>query len=271
MRRVLAPVAAGVLGCEHRGPAGLAGGQQARSEDGALQQQDSRRGRGRAAQQLSGDEGPFRIGVAPGRVDACQAGRGARCDEGAHLHTLSGEFQHKMRHVVGDQASRPPRVGEVVGDEQHGKALACLRRCPALYLDRFDPGGRETGHERRLVVAGEVDGELDTHRRRAGGSGGEGVVDAVEEGCRLVVARAELSRERCEARVGDAGHELVQETFLPGVHALQRSRVVGAELDGGRRSPEGRVRGGETEHAAILIPRPAAWSWLSTARTSRGG
>ncbi|OAH51324.1 hypothetical protein AYL44_03395 [Microbacterium oleivorans] len=249
-------------------PSRVAGAQQPGGQRRRLDQQERLGRDGRAREQLSRDERPFRVAVAPIGVQAGDARGAARHDERADDDTVAGEFDRQMRGVLRREARRAVRIDQLGGDD-HDRARPGRQR-PPLARGDLETRGREARHEGRLVVVAEVGGQLDADRRDRRGVGDQGVSDAAEEGVRLTRARAQFPRERYEATVRDAVDQRVEQTFLPGLQARERALVVDAELHAGGCAPQRRVGGGETQHAAILAVMPPPAGVPSTGPSCHG-
>lgn len=83
-------------------------------------------------------------------------------------------------------------------------------------------------------------------------SRGQGAADAAHEHLGLVIRGAEGGGDDLESVVGDAARELVQESLLPGGRVVHDGDGIRAELQRGRRAPQWRMGGIQSEHSPIM-------------------
>lgn len=186
------------------------------------------------------------------------AGCDARHHDGTDLRPVAGEHDEDVGDVVGHEPSDQAGLHDAMRDDD-GHRLGVVDDAGARGRERTgDRGPHDLGD---AVADDEGDGA--GLAIRPGEHSPESAGDVVATALRS----SEGHRDGFECRVGDAELELADEPELPGLGVLEHGGGVGTELQDRGGAPDGRVRGIDAEHAAIL-PRRAR---CETALHSPGG
>ncbi len=226
--------------------------QHAGAEDRRLDEKRRIGVRGLAPEQLRGQERPRRVGVGAVRVHAREAGGASGDDEGTDAHPIARQLDRQVHDVGGHQPGSTARIQHPLGDDDHGKARGRRRALPTRQRRDVDTGGPPPRLERFVAGHAETLGDLQPHDRRRRVVGDERPADAGREPLGVVAGGAHRARERNQHRIGDAVGQRVEQSLLPAGDIVHAHRLIGPQLQAGGRAPQGRVGGGQSEHAPIM-------------------
>jgi len=264
VRAVRVPHAAHVRAAEghrqggHGRRAGPRGAQQSCREHRGLDREARVGGHALAPDQLRRDERPARVDLGAMRVQARQARRHPRDDERTHHRAVARELDRQMRDVGRHEGGRAAGLDETIGDEDHRQRRVGRIVPPPCDAPGVEAAGLPAVREGLGLAVRHIGRQLRLHGDRPLLARDERGADRGDEACGLFFAGTERAGEGKQHRVGDAVAECVQQALLPRSDVVDPHGPVGAELHAGIGAPQGRVRGGESEHAPIMTRRRRA-------------
>jgi len=245
----------------HRHRGGIGGddaAQHPRGQHGRLDEERRVGARGLAPEQLRGQQRPCRVGVGAMGVHARETGGAPRDDEGTDARAVARQLDRQVHDVGCHEPRRAARIQHPLGDDDRGQARGRRRALPAR--QRRDVHARGAPARLESVVAGDAEplGHLEPDDRRRRVVGDECPADPRREPLGVVHVGSHRAREGHQHRVGDAVGQGVEQPFLPAGDIVHAHRLVRPQLQAGGRAPQGRVRGGQSEHAPIMPAAPRA-------------